>query len=157
MDDMADNKDIYKELFTEYFTEALIKPMPYFSMDSDFMRDNKIRRLACVGGWEYIGKYVAFIACLAGQKGHIYDLSDDMGWKFLLADMSAYGCDLDDDSLREFVGVLLQLELVDVEMYDEDGKLTSQRMLRNAEKYATEVAAGKARGAVARKGKTAGK
>lgn len=147
----------YEELYKDFYTEAMSSPMPWFQMDSDFLRDTKVRKLAVVGGWEYIGMYVALVACLAATDNHIYDLSDDMGWAFLRSDMSVVGCDLTDDSLKEFVGVLLKLNLLDNELWDESGKMASERMLRNADDYAQSVAAGKAKAFKMRQGKSAGK
>lgn len=143
----------YKEAYKGFYEEALPKPMPWFPLDSDFLRDVKVRRLAIYGGWRYIALYIDLIAVLASTDNHIYDLSDEMGWTFLLSDMSVAGCELDEDSLREFVGVLLKLGLVDNGMWDESRKLCSERMLRNAEGHAESVAKGKAKGYRMRRGK----
>ena len=143
------------EVYQSFYQEALQKPMPWFPMDSDFMRDVKIHRLALCGGWDYIGKYTAFIACLAAVDGHIYDVSDDFGWACVRSDMSVVGCEISDDEIREFIGVLLKLELLDNEMYDEDFKLCCERMVKNAEEYAASVAGGKTKAYKARKGKAA--
>lgn len=147
----------YDEAYSGFYEEALSSPMPWFPMDSDFMRDGKIRRLAVFGGWRYVGMYVALIACLASTDNHMYDLSDEYGWLFLRSDMSVVGCQLEEDELREFIGVLLKLGLLDVSMWDESSKLTCERMIRNAHEYAQSVAAGKAKGLRMRQGKTAGK
>lgn len=147
-----------EEVYQTYYQEALREPMPWFPLDSDFMRDVKVRRLALYGGWAYIGMWAAFMACLAGiADGHIYDVSDDFGWDCLRSDMAVVGCELSDDDLREFIGVLLKLELLDNSMYDESTKLCSDRMMRNAENYADRRAGGKAKTYKARKAKAAGK
>lgn len=151
---MTDAMTSYEDAYKDYYTEAVTSPMPWFQMDSDFVRDTKIRKLAVYGGYDCIGKYIAFIACLAACDNHIYDVSDEMGWKFLLSDMSVVGCKFDEDDLKEFVGVLLKLGLVDSDLYDESMKLASPRMLRNVEDYAKSVAAAKAKAYKMRQGKT---
>ena len=147
----------YEDAYKEYYMDAMTNPMPWFQMDSDFMRDTKIRKLAIYGGYDYIGKYVAFIACLAACDNHIYDVSDEIGWRFLLSDMSVVGCEFDEDDLKEFVGVLLKLQLIDAELYDESMKIASPRMLRNVEDYAKSVAGAKAKAFKMRQGKAAGR
>lgn len=147
----------YEDAYKCFYIEALEAPMPWFPLDSDFLRDTKVRKLAVVGGWGYVGMYVALIACLAATDSHIYDLNDEMGWAFLRSDMSVVGCELSDDDLKEFVGVLLKLNLLDNSLWDESGKIASERMLRNAEDYASSVAAGKAKGLRMRQGKAAGR
>lgn len=130
--------------YSDYYQEALAEPMRWYRMDSDWMRDVKVRRLTRAGGWAYAGMYQALVACLAYADGHIYDLADDAGWEFLLADMNAGGCKTSVDDLREFVAMVVSVGLADKEMWAESRKLTSKRLVREAEENARRVADNKA-------------
>lgn len=130
--------------YQDYYSEALTEPMRWFRMDSDFMRDFKIRRLVSEGGYKYAGMYVALIACLAEADGHMYDM-DSGGWDFLRADMSTGGCEVSEDELKRFVNILASLGLADKELWSESRKLTSKRLLREAEENAKNVAQSRSR------------
>jgi len=124
--------------------------MKWFRMDTDFMRDQKVRRLAVLGGWTAIGRYVALIALLAEADGHSYDLSDDHGWRFLAADMSCGGEPMGEGELREFVQTLYDLKLIDRDMWDESRKVAMNRLMREVENMAKDVAAARSKAAVMR-------
>lgn len=124
--------------------------MKWFRMDTDFMRDQKVRRLAVLGGWTAIGRYVALIALLAEADGHSYDLSDDHGWRFLAADMSCGGEPMGEGELREFVQTLYDLKLIDRDMWDESRKVAMNRLMREVENMAKDVAAARYKAAVMR-------
>lgn len=143
--------------YAEYYQDALSEPMKWFHLDADFMRDEKVRRLGVLGGWQAIGRYVALIACLAGHDGHIYDLSDECGWSFLAADMVCGSDVMGRDELEAFVSTLYSLRLIDRELWDESRKLTSCRLMREAENYAETRARGRRSAEIARAAKTAGK
>jgi hypothetical protein len=134
----------YEAAYPEQYAIALSEPMEWLRLDTDFMRDNKIRRLSVIGGWEAVGKYVAFICCLATCDGHIYDVSTDLGWRFLCADMSNVGCEMGEAEAHEFVSVLASLSLIDGKLFAESKKVASERLLREAEVYAKGVAKGRA-------------
>ena len=136
--------------YSDFYQDALAEPMKWFRMDTDFMRDQKVRRLAVLGGWVAIGRYVALIALLAEADGHCYDLSDDHGWRFLAADMSCGGEPMGDGELREFVQTLYDLELIDREMWDESRKVAMGRLMREVENMAKDVAAARYKAAVMR-------
>lgn len=136
--------------YSEFYQDALAEPMKWFRMDTDFMRDAKVRRLAVLGGWQAIGRYVALIACLADSDGHAYDLADDHGWRFLAADMSCGGEAMPLDELRGFVSTLYDLKLIDREMWDESSKVAMPRLMREVEIMAKDVAAARYKAAVMR-------
>lgn len=140
----SDKDGLYDSLYAEYYQEALAKPMEWFKMDADFMRDRKVRRLAAKGGWEYIGKLVVLYSCLAAEGGHIYDVSTDEDVCFMLSDMTSPGCEMEESELVSFLDLLARLGLIDPEMYGES-KVCSDRMIRNAEVFANQSAMAKAK------------
>ena len=139
----------------ELYMEALVAPMPWFKLDSDFLNDPKVRRLGFVGGWEYIGMYCGLIAHLAAEDSHMYDVSDDYGWAVLQAHMSPMGHQVPIDGLMAFVKTLAELGLIDAEMLGESGKVASNRLMREAENYAEKTARNKLQGELMRSGKEA--
>ena len=136
----------YQSAYSEAYVKALGEPMDWIRLDTDFMRDNKIRRLSVLGGWAAVGKYVAFIACLATCDSHIYDLSTEMGWRFFEADMTTVGCEMGDGEAHEFIEALASLGLIDMSLWLESKKVASERMLHEVEFYAKRVAKGRALG-----------
>ena len=126
--------------YAEYYQEALSEPMKWFRLDSDFMRDPKVRRLGVLGGWCAIGRYVALIACLSEADGRCYDLSEPMGWRFLSASMVCGSDAVSEDDLRAFVQTLYDLNLIDREMWDESRKVAMPRLCRESEKMAKDLA-----------------
>lgn len=131
--------------YGEHYQNALNGPMQWVRLDSDFMLDTKVRRLAAVGGWQYVGLYVALVACLARADGHLYDMADGYGWAFLRADLCTGGCSITDEELRAFVGTLADMDLIDRDMWEESGKLAIRRLMREAMANAESVARGRCR------------
>lgn len=134
----------YQSAYSEEYIKALSQPMEWLRLDTDIMRDNKIRRLSVLGGWEAFGKYIALICCLATCDSHLYDLSTDIGWKFFAADMTTVGCEMSVEDAHEFVSTLASLDLIDRSLWTESKKLASDRLLREADTYAKGVAKGRA-------------
>ena len=135
--------------YGDYYQEALSESMKWFPMDSDFMDDQKVRKLGVLGGWQAVGRYVALIACLARADGRCYDLSEPMGWKFLAAAMICGGEIMGEDELREFIGMLYDLKLIDRDMWDESRKVSMARLCMEAENMARRTAANRMRTAKA--------
>lgn len=132
--------------FSDYYQEALSEPMKWVRLDTDFLNDPKVQRLAVVGGgWEAVGKYVGLITRLGIADGRSYDLSDELGWRFLAAAMVCGGTIMDGDELRGFVSTLYDLKLIDRDMWDESRKLAMPRLMREAEKMAKDVAMARAK------------
>lgn len=125
--------------YSEYYSEALNEPMLWVRMDTDMLRDFKVRKLMKAGGWKYLGMYVALIMGLAQADGHIYDMRDG-GWDYLRADMCNGGCDVSQEELELFVTQLASVGLADRELWAESGKLTSGRLIREVEKNAQSAA-----------------
>lgn len=125
--------------YAEAYQEALNEPMMWVRMDSDMLRDMKVRKLMRVGGFQYLGMYVALVMGLAQADGHIYDMRDG-GWDYLQADMSNGGCPVDPDELSRFVNTVASVGLCDAEMWAESRKLTSKRLIREVERNAQSAA-----------------
>lgn len=140
---MKANASSYEDAYREFYDKALLEPLPWYRMDSDFMSDTKVRKLLVLGGWEYLGMWQALNSCLAREDGHTFDVSDELGWRFLQAAMGVGGLPVGMDDLRRFVETLVSLGLLDAQMYSESGKLASDRMLREAEAFAQNAANGR--------------
>lgn len=125
--------------YSKRYDEALLEPMKWLRMDTDMLRDMKVRKLMRAGGWKYLGMYVALVMALAQADGHVYDMRDG-GWEYLRADMSNGGCEVEQGELEEFVQLLASIGLADREMWAESRKLTSARLIREAEENARSAA-----------------
>ena len=147
--------------YSKEYGDALGERMLWLKLDTDFMHDFKVRRFSASADWKEryarIGLYVATIALMASNDGHIYDLSDECGWSFLAADMVCGSDVMGRDELEAFVSTLYSLRLIDRELWDESRKLTSCRLMREAENYAETRARGRRSAEIARAAKTAGK
>lgn len=147
------------EEYAKEYQAALVEPMQWFHLDSDFLDDPKIMRLGCEYGWPYIGLYVGLMSRLYTQESHIIDVSTDYGWLVLQHRMSLIGNSIGIDSLKSIVDTLAELGLIDSDMYSESGKIASDRVFREAENYAEKTAKNRCAGkrlAAGRKRKSAG-
>lgn len=139
--------------YSEYYAAALSEPLAWFHLDSDFLDDPKIMRLGYDYGWPYIGLYVGLMARLAAEDGHIFDVSGEFGWMVLQSRLSLVGKPIDLGALKEFVGILAELGLIDRDLYGESGKVASERMMREVENCAAKTASNRARAESMRAGK----
>lgn len=129
--------------YAAFYDEALSEPMPWFHMDTDFMDDSKVVRLAYEGGYRYVGMYVALMALLYRRDTHLVDVSDEFGWLYLQDRLSIVGHPIARDEMERFVTVLASLGLVDRELYAESRKVASDRVIREVENYAKTAARGR--------------
>ena len=131
-------------IYQGFYQEALGERMLWVKMDTDTMRDYKVRRLCASPEakerYARFGMYVATILHMAENDGHIYDLSDDIGWTFYANDM---GLSVEEAML--FVKACLEVGLFDAELFGESAKLASNRLLREAEETAQNKAASRAK------------
>lgn len=130
--------------YQDYYDEALLEPLEWVRMDTDMLRDFKVRRLMGIGGFAYLGMYIAAIMALSQADGHVYDMGNG-GWDYLRHDMGNGGCEVDEDELRDFVGALVECGLVDVGMWRESQKITMRRLIKEAEEGAKSRAKTRAR------------
>lgn len=149
--------------YSELTQEALEERMLWVKLDTDMMRDMKIRRLQAfarsidmdaltVKRYALVGMYVATILHMGENDTHIYDLSDDFGWDVFADDMR-----MPEEDAREFVAAALEVGLFDNGLYEESKKLASNRLLRELEVAAGQKAASRSRTAAAREAKAAKK
>lgn len=138
--------------YSQAYGDALNERMLWLKLDTDFMHDFKVRRFSASSDWREryakIGLYVATITLMASNDGHIYDLSDDLGWQFLATDLN-----IPVEDAERFVRAALEVGLFDRELYAESCKLASLRLLKEAEETAKSKAAARSRTEAARASK----
>lgn len=138
--------------YSQYYSDALNERMAWMKLDTDFMHDFKVRRLSAsadpVERYAAIGMYVSLIANMAAIDGHIYDLSDELGWQFIAADMG-----LDVDTAKGFVSKAVSVGLFDAQLWEESRKLASTRLLKEADETAQNKAAARVKAENMRKAK----
>lgn len=140
--------------YEEYYADALNERMAWLKLDTDFMHDFKVRRMSASADWREryarIGLYITTIALMASNDGHIYDLSDSLGWQFLASDLG-----LSVEDTKEFVMSALSVGLFDRELWGESKKLASVRLLKEADETAQNKASARVKTASARAAKAA--
>ena len=89
-------------------------------------------------GMAYYGLYWLLVELLTSRKGHIYDISDQRGWKRLAYDL---GCmsPMTIPECKAFVKDLCEYGLISKEHHDEN-MLAIKRVLRDTEAYAQGIA-----------------
>lgn len=140
--------DLYRDVYSEAYQEAYEKPLKYLHHDTGAHVDDELRLLASASGSLAIyGEYWCLMELLAARKGHMYDVSQDRGWRFLALDMSTSGVPVTEDDCREFVERLAEFGKISRELYEGEGHVVSERVSRQAARYAEEYATSKAAGA----------
>jgi len=137
-----DEKRAAVDAFNEFRDAAASEPVKYFKHDTDAHDDEALYRLANAGGMAYYGLYWLLVELLYGRKKHYYDVSDSAGWRRLAYDMSCI-CDMDVDECKTFIADLYGADLISRKQYDELGRVTMERVLRDTLTYAEEVASKK--------------
>lgn len=146
-DEERELEDLYQSTYSEAYQEAFEAPLKYLHHDTDAHADNELRVLAAeVGSLEIVGQYWCLMELLAQRKGHVYDVSRDHGWQFLAIDMSTCGVHMTADQCREVVGRLAEFNKINAESFAE-GHIVSDRISRQADRYADKFASAKAGGA----------
>lgn len=110
------------------------EPMAYFSHDSNAFDDEKCKRLIRRRGWDGYGRWWRLCEYMAAQKGHriAFETEEDVS---ILAGVLGFGQTgaFDEyvaiEDCKSFVACLLDIGLLE---RDEDGRLLSMRMLKNA-------------------------
>lgn len=140
-------EDLYMQVYSDAYQEAFEKPLKYLHHDTDAHADDELRILAAEqGSLEVYGQYWCLMELLAQRKGHYYDVSQERGWHFLALDMSTCGVRLDAQDCKELVAKLVELDKLDADSLRE-GHVVSERVSRQAGRYAEEYATAKAAGA----------
>lgn len=131
--------------YAELLQEELGKPMRYFFHDVDAHEDEKLEELRDAHGFDALGRWWLLAEILAGRQWHRLETRRTRGWE-RLARLLEYDTR---EQAQEFVGWLVELDLLDRESYERDGYVRSERMDRNAYQMA-ESAASKRLGAWAK-------
>lgn len=127
-------------VYDGFLEECMLEPLSYFFHDCDARLSDELRRGTALGGFEWLGRWWTFVECISSKKGHMYDVSDEIGWKFFRLDMVSGGGEMSVDDCKEFVGELYELKLINREVFDESKRIISDRVMRNAEKSAEATA-----------------
>ena len=130
--------------YHQYVHEARLEPMDYVTHDTNARLDDSLRALvtSCDTPTEGLAmgyRYWCLMELLASRKGHMYDVSTTFGWTLMAIDMSGAGVPTSEDDCRELVRALLGVGLLSGDAYAES-RVMSERICRNAERYAKGVA-----------------
>lgn len=141
-------EELYRQTYSDAWQEAFDKPLKYLHHDTGAHTDDELRLMASASGSLAIyGQYWCLMELLASRKGHMYDVSQDRGWGFLALDMSTAGVPTSADECRELVGMLAEFDKINREAFEGDHHIVSERVSRQAARYADEYATSKAAGA----------
>lgn len=145
-----------RAMYDSLCMEVADSPLDYVRHDSDARLDDALRAIVMTHGVDYLGMYWVLVECLCTKKGHMYDVSDDMGLMKLALDMSTCGCMFTPDEVGDFVGVLAENGLIDGEVYEHSGRVVSERVLKECRGYAQAVAAKRVGGIVSGRSRKGG-
>lgn len=120
-------------------TESL-KPLRYFSHDTDASNDEKCKRLLIVGGVEAYGRWWLLCELLGKTVAHIAPFTDALDKAYVAGELR---CSVEE--AEDFCETCARIGLINPELF-EQGKIASERMNRNALKKAQKAAAGQAGG-----------
>lgn len=119
----------------ELQSEELGRPIGWFKHDSDSHADPKMALLLVEpDGYALYGLFWILVERLAAREGHSYRLETDADWTVLARDLLMYpGDPAAMEQLHRFIDRCLELGLIDRELYEETGKVSSARLWRNCE------------------------
>ena len=120
-------------------TESL-KPLEYFSHDTSARHDPKCKRLRLVGGMEAYGRWWCLCEYLGFADTHILPFADNLDKAVLASELE---CSVEE--AEDFLDSCARLGLINAELW-EQGKVSSDRMARNALDKARKSIAGRAGG-----------
>lgn len=112
--------------------EEMQKPLSYVPHDTDAMMDDEIRMCVIENGIAIYGVWWCLVELLAKRRGHRYDVTDELGWRFLASDMSAVGEMFTVDQMKAFVQIFEEHGLLHLDREDERILLTNDRVIRTA-------------------------
>ena len=139
---MAEEDELARGAYQDFLEDALNDPVKYIKHDSNAHEGPASFRMVAEFGMESYGQYWLLVELLTSRRGHYYDVTDDYGWLALSRDMGRL-MPMSTDDCKEFVGMLYELDLINREQYDELGRVTISRVLRDALAYAEGVASKK--------------
>lgn len=112
--------------------EEMQKPLSYVPHDTDAMTDDEIRMCVIENGIAIYGIWWCLVELLAKRRGHRYDVTDELGWRFLASDMSSIGETFTVDQVKAFVDVFESHGLLHLDVEDGRVLLTNDRVIRTA-------------------------
>lgn len=125
--------------YDAFMAEEILRPMEYFKHDADARDDPKLQDLRDELGMEGYGRYWILVEVLAGREGHAYEVEDRATgrdrWRRLAQELEC-----GEDEAKSFISKLDELRLIDRELYRERGKVSIERLARNAYEAAEYVA-----------------
>lgn len=116
------------------------KELLYFSHDTDMRHDPKCVRLRLMLGMEAYGRLNILCECLGGYYTHIIPFSTDLDKAVLAAELE---CSVEE--AERFCAACAECDLINPELW-EQGKVSSDRMCRNAYQKAQKSMAGRSGG-----------
>ena len=116
------------------------EPLMWFQHDSDAAQDLKCRRLIMRHGNEGYGLYWRLCETLAAARGHALPASTEEDWMLIsesigMLPRTDFFDELDVQKCKDFVASLADIGLV---VFDEEGRIKSERMTRNAAYFGTQ-------------------
>lgn len=112
--------------------EAKQDPLDWFRHDNNAHSDEGMRLIIAEHGMGAYGLYWCLMELLAARRGHLYDVSTELGWQFLARDMSPGVEMMSVEDCKRFVSMLVQHGKIDRKCFEESGHIISERICRNA-------------------------
>ncbi len=98
--------------------------LDYFSFDTDFFNDRKIRRLNKNSGLPAIAVYVFLLTTIYKENGYFITVDDNIIFDF------SDDLKLDESALKAIIGQCIDVELFDQQQYKDNKILTSRSIQR---------------------------
>lgn len=141
------------DAYNEFKAKALTEPLDWFKHDTNARVDEKVRYMIAERGLEWYGLWWVLVELLYQQKGHIYDVSTDIGWRMLALDISSCGIFFDIDKTKEAMNVFVHYGLLDKVSFNEFSHVTNARVLDIVDEIASGKATLQIKGWLAHQGK----
>lgn len=124
------------EMTRAFYLQELAKPLEYFLHDACASKDQDMLDLIDELGKEAYASFWLLIELLAKTKNHRYRVLKDSHWKHLAQELKYDTI----EETRKFIEVCCDLGIVNKAMYLETKHIQNNRLIRNAELKAEEVA-----------------
>lgn len=129
------------DAYNEFKAKAYAEPIDWFKHDSNARYDEKVRLMVVERGLRYYGLWWVLVELLYQNKGHIYDVSTETGWKLLAVDVSTCGEVLTVDETKEAIQVFLHYGMIEQSSFNEFHQVANARVLEAADGVAATKAA----------------
>ena len=140
-----EEKEEREALYCQFYQEARRDPMAYFAHDANAHLDDALRALVMGGDLSCDGPEAGYLfwvltELLTAKKDHCYDVSTRQGWELLALDLSTCGCAQTASMAQNLVMSLVDVGLLDAEAFNDSHLVMSERVCKNASKYAADHA-----------------